>query len=69
MPFSRGASVVQFSPWTFALVGGPMLVDGNLDTTRFSDRVIEFDQENYVWKARFGIGTSSNVLMRTLAKY
>ena len=46
-----------------------MLVDGNLDTTRFSDRVIEFDQENYVWKARFGIGTSSNVLMRTLAKY
>ena len=55
--------MVQLSPWTFALVGGPMLVDGNLDTTRFSDRVIEFDQENYVWKARFGIGTSSVVLM------
>ncbi len=50
--FREGATVVQYSPWTFALVGGPVLKDGDLDPNRFSDDVIVFDQENYVWEAR-----------------
>ncbi len=51
-PFRQGASVVQISPWTFALVGGPVLTNGNLDPNRFSDEVVVFDQENYVWEAK-----------------
>ncbi len=50
--FRQGASVAQFSPWTFALVGGPNMKNGVMDQTSYSDEVIVFDQENYVWEAR-----------------
>ncbi len=50
--FKKGASVVHLNPWTFQVVGGPVLVNGLEDPSRYSDEVIEFDRENYVWKAR-----------------
>ncbi len=54
LSFRRSSSVLQMSPWTFALVGGPRLKGGYPDGEEFSDEVIEFDNENYLWKARCG---------------